>query len=64
MAARGTVGTGNAAPRGRPAELATVSERPGNENPISVEVERRQSGLLATQEPVKFNNEDAQAISS
>ena len=40
MAARGTVGTGNAAPRGRPAALAMVSERPANENHIPLEVER------------------------
>jgi hypothetical protein len=40
MAARGTVGTGNAAPRGRPAALAMVSERPANENQIPLEVER------------------------
>ena len=40
MAARGTVGTGNAAPRGRPAALAMVPKRPANENHIPLEVER------------------------
>ena len=41
MAARGTVGTGNAGPRGRPAALAgMVSERPANENHIPLKVER------------------------